>query len=70
MIYVTVNVGAGHNAIFFPLCELRARLGQGLVGNCLYQMIISHSVIKMCLTLNCSSTFEINKDKTDDNIIY
>ena len=47
MIYAAVNVGAGHNATFFLLCDFMARLGQGLVGSCLYQMIISYSVIEI-----------------------
>ena len=47
MIYAAVYVGAYHNAIFFLLCDLMARLVQGLVGSCLYQMIISYSVIEI-----------------------
>ena len=47
MIYAAVHVGAGHNAIFFLLCDFIARLGQGLVGSCLCQMIISYSVIEI-----------------------
>ena len=47
MIYAAVYVGAGHSAIFFLLCDFMARLGQGLVGSCLYQMIISYSVIEI-----------------------
>ena len=46
MIYAAVHVGAGHNAIFF-YCDFMARLGQGLVGSCLCQMIISYSVIEI-----------------------
>ena len=47
MIYAAVHVGDGHNAIIFLLCDLMARLGQGAVGSCLYQMIISYSVIEI-----------------------
>ena len=47
MIYAAVHVEAGHNAIFFLLCDFIARLGQGLVGSCLCQMIISYSVIEI-----------------------
>ena len=47
MMYAAVHVGAGHNAIFFLLCDFTARLGLGLVGSCLYQMIISYSVIEI-----------------------
>ena len=32
---------------FFPLCDFTAGLGLGLVGSCLYQMIISYSVIEI-----------------------
>ena len=46
MMYAAVHVGAGHNAIFFLLCDFTARLGLGLVGSCLYQMI-SYSVIEI-----------------------
>ena len=46
MIYAAVHVGAGHNANFFLLCDFMARLGQGLAGRCLYQMI-SYSVIEI-----------------------
>ena len=45
MIYAAVHVGAGHNAIFFHC--VTSRPGQGLVGGCLYQMIISYSVIEI-----------------------
>ena len=47
MMYAAVHVGAGHNAIFFLLCDFTARLGLGLVSSCLYQMIISYSVIEI-----------------------
>ena len=47
MIYAAVHVGAGHNAIFFYCVNFMARLGQSLVGSCLYQMIISYSVIEI-----------------------
>ena len=47
MIYAAVHVGAGHNAIFFYCVTFMARLGQGLVGSCLYQMIISYLVIEI-----------------------
>ena len=47
MMYAAVHVGAGYNAIFFLLCDFKARLGLGLVGSCLYQMIISYSVIEI-----------------------
>ena len=32
---------------FFLLCDFVARLGLGLVGNCLYQMIILYSVAEI-----------------------
>ena len=48
MIYAGVHVEAGHNATFFYcVCDFIARLGQGLVGSCLCQMVISYSVIEI-----------------------
>ena len=47
MMYAAVHVGAGHNAIFFLLCDFTARLGLGLVGSCLYQMILLYSVTEI-----------------------
>ena len=53
MIYAAVHIGAGHNAIFFLLCDFMARLGEGLNGSCLYQMIIiSYSVIEIFSSCN------------------
>ena len=42
--YAAVYVGAGHNVIFFLLRDFMARLGFGLVGSYLYQVIILYLV--------------------------
>ena len=48
MIYAAVHVGAGHNAILFST---------GLVGSCLYQMIVSYSVIE--IFSSCDERFAV-----------